>query len=96
MIGRNGSSVSDFTTDMKGDLRIPSDFQQRWVEKLENHADMAGDHGAAIGYYTSALSLYPTNISDIILKCCKARANLLEEELVSATKVWILCYMVCG
>ena len=60
-------------------------------KKLENHADTvmdSEDHDAAIGYYSSALSLDPTNINDIIVKCCKARAGSLNEELVSITKVY--------
>jgi hypothetical protein len=90
MIGRNGSSVSDFAADMESNLRISSDFQQSYVKKLENHADTlmdSKDHDAAIGCYSSALSLGPTDISDIIVKCCKARAGLLKEELSSATEV---------
>jgi hypothetical protein len=87
MIGRNGNSVSNFTGGIENNLRICLDFQLRCVEKLEKRADMANDHGMAIGHYASALSLNPMNINDIILKCCQARASLLEGELVCVTKV---------
>jgi len=62
-------------------------FQQRCVKKLEKRADMTNDHDMAIRHYSSALSLNPTNINDIIVKCCKARKSLLEEELVSIIEV---------
>jgi hypothetical protein len=45
------------------------------------------NHDAAIESYSNALSLHPTNISDIILKCCKARVGFLEDELINATQV---------
>jgi hypothetical protein len=51
MIGRNGNWVSNFTGGIEGDLRICPDFQLRCIEKLEKRADMANDHGVAIGHY---------------------------------------------
>ena len=51
--------------------RISSDFRGRCVEKLEKLGDIARDskkHDEAIGYYSNALSLDPTNLNDILLK----------------------------
>jgi hypothetical protein len=62
LIGFNGDSVSNFVSDTKSDLRISPDYQQRSAMKLEKRADTAKDHDVAIGYYSSALSLHPTNI----------------------------------
>lgn len=48
------------------------------------------DINAAIECYSIALSLDPTNISDITIKCYKARAGLLEEQrLINANMVWL-------
>ncbi|KAI9574684.1 hypothetical protein HD554DRAFT_79908 [Boletus coccyginus] len=47
------------------------DFRGRCVEKLERLGDTASSskmHDEAIGYYSSALSLDPTNANDILLK----------------------------
>jgi len=47
------------------------DFRVRCVDKLEKLGDTASNskiHDEAIGYYSSALSLDPTNANDILLK----------------------------
>ncbi|KAI9571647.1 hypothetical protein HD554DRAFT_1800612 [Boletus coccyginus] len=44
------------------------DFRKRCVEKLERLGDTASNSKKAIGYYSSALSLDPTNVNDILLK----------------------------
>ncbi|KAI9571626.1 hypothetical protein HD554DRAFT_1798465 [Boletus coccyginus] len=47
------------------------DFRGRCVEKLEKLGDTASNskkHDEAIGYYSSALSIDPTNANDILLK----------------------------
>ena len=52
-------------------LGSPSDFRRRCVEKLEKLGDTAKDserHDEAIGYYSNALSLDPTNLNEILLK----------------------------
>jgi len=52
---------------------LPPDFRRRCIEKLEKLGDLARDskkHDNAIGYYSNALSLDPTN-NDILLKRSK-------------------------
>lgn len=56
-------------------------------EKMGDVAIDSENFDAAIAYYSGALSLDPPNIGDIIVKCCKARAGLLNNELIDATKV---------
>jgi tetratricopeptide (TPR) repeat protein len=82
--------VSSCNNDTETWLNIPQDFQQHFVEKLEKGGDVARDsknHDVAIGLYSSALSLNPENISNIVVKLCKARLSLLEDELRDITKV---------
>ena len=53
--------------------KLPLDFRTRSVEKLERLGDIARDskkHDEAIGYYSNALLLDPTN-NDILLKRSK-------------------------
>jgi hypothetical protein len=58
-------------------------------DKLGDVAIYSKNFDAAIEYYSGALSLDPPNINNVIVKCCKARAGLLNNELIDATKVWI-------
>ena len=67
---RSGNSVSGSNRDIAGanstiSLRLSS------VVKLEKLGDTARDfrkHDEAIGCYSNALSLHPTNLNDILLK----------------------------
>lgn len=92
MNGRDGKRVSSRKDNAESHSaeNFP-DFRQHCIVKMEKGGDVAMDsknHDAAIGSYSSALSLDPTNIS-IIVKCCKSRMGLLEDELANATAVWI-------
>ena len=68
---RNGNSVGGCNRDVARLIQAPPlDFQRRCAEKLEKLGDVARDskeHDVAIGYYSNALSLDPTN-SNILLK----------------------------
>jgi hypothetical protein len=84
--------VSAFYDNTETWLNVFQDLRQRYIEKLEKEGDEANDvkdHHVAIGSYSSALSLDPENINDIIVKCCKTRVGYLEDELSTATMVWI-------
>jgi len=67
----NGNSVGRCSHDVaRANSTLPPDFRGRCAEKLEKLGDIARDskkHDEAIGYYSNALSLNPTN-NDIILK----------------------------
>lgn len=93
IVGRNWSLVSNCTDHMKSNMRISPEFQRYYLKMLENHVDTVTmmvskyhDVVIRVGYYVSAVSLDPTNIS-IIVKYRKTRAGLLEEELISVTEV---------
>ena len=50
---------------------MPYQFRGRCIEKLEKLGDTARDskkHDKAVGYYSDALSLDPTNLNDLLLK----------------------------
>jgi len=71
--GRNGNSVGDCSRDLasaNSDNPLSPDFRRRCVEKLDKLGDGARDfkkHDEAIGYYSNALSLDPTE-NRILLK----------------------------
>ena len=80
----------------KADSTPPSDFRGCCVEKLEKLGDTAMDcknYDEVIKRYSDALTLDPTNQSDILLKRSKVRAVMgcWGEALIDADKVG-LCF----
>ena len=68
---RSGNSVRGSTATSPGLIQRSPSFRDSCVEKLEELGDTAGDskkHDEAIGHYSNALSLDPTNLNDILLK----------------------------
>jgi hypothetical protein len=80
---------------------LPPEFTHRCMSRLQEIGDEASSskkYDKALSAYSTVLSLTPshpegvltgweTDISDIIVKCCKARVGFLEDELINATQV---------
>lgn len=54
----------------------------------------SGNHDTAIQQYSDALTLCPSNESDILLRRSKARSLMgsWEEALIDADRVWIISH----
>ena len=79
---RSGNSVRGPNHDIARADSTILDFRGRCVAKLEKLGDTARDskkHDEAIGHYSNALSLDPTNLNDILLK--------------SSNEVWIVFHV---
>ena len=75
---------------------VCSDLKKKCVEMLDGLGDTAlrsGKHNEAIAWYTSALSLNPSNPIEILVKRSGARASkgLWEDALTDANEVCVLC-----